>query len=192
SDEPIYDLEFNGPTYDSVVVVQENKDVGLDCSKEKLYEGMYQEFVQDFYTARNSLVPEVFEQKWKQLIKKYNEPRVVKYLKTLYSSKKAWVRAYITKIFTAGIQSTSRVESYNAQVKRLVLNSNISLLELAEALEASIEEEIKKAKYAYWKIQILLTSSAATLPQTLFPELDKALSRFITPEIQKIQRAEIK
>ncbi|CAG8790090.1 12013_t:CDS:2, partial [Racocetra persica] len=56
----------------------------------------------------------------------------------------------------------------------------------------SIEEEIKKAKYAYWKTQIPLTSSAATLPQTLFPELDKALSRFITPEIQKIQRAEIK
>ncbi|CAG8507092.1 13659_t:CDS:2 [Dentiscutata heterogama] len=40
SDEPIYDLEFNRPTYDSVVVVQENKDVELDCSKEKLYKGM--------------------------------------------------------------------------------------------------------------------------------------------------------
>ncbi|CAG8829540.1 14384_t:CDS:1, partial [Racocetra persica] len=40
SDEPIYDLEFNRPTYDSVVVVQENKDVRLDCSKEKLYKGM--------------------------------------------------------------------------------------------------------------------------------------------------------
>ncbi|CAG8851661.1 34843_t:CDS:1, partial [Racocetra persica] len=36
----------------------------------------YQEFVQDFYTARNSFVLEVFKQKWKQLIKKYNEPRV--------------------------------------------------------------------------------------------------------------------
>ncbi|CAG8766201.1 211_t:CDS:2, partial [Racocetra persica] len=40
SDELIYDLEFNRPTYDSVVVVQENKDVRLDCSKEKLYEEM--------------------------------------------------------------------------------------------------------------------------------------------------------
>ncbi|CAG8480503.1 17066_t:CDS:2 [Gigaspora rosea] len=95
-------------------------------------------------------------------------------------------------IFTTGIQSTTRIESYNAQVKRLVLNSNISLLELAEALEASIEEKIKKAKYTYWKTQIPLISSAATLLQTLFPELDKALNRFITTEIQKIQRAEIK
>ncbi|CAG8818824.1 23917_t:CDS:1, partial [Dentiscutata erythropus] len=97
-----------------------------------------------------------------------------------------WVCAYTTKIFTASIQSTSRVESYNAQVKRLVLNSNISLLKLAEALEASIEEKIKKAKYAYWKTRIPLTSSAATLLQTLFPKLNKALSQFITPEIQKI------
>ncbi|CAG8716142.1 14691_t:CDS:2 [Racocetra persica] len=40
SDELIYDLEFNEPTYDSVVVVQENKDVELDYSKEKLYKGI--------------------------------------------------------------------------------------------------------------------------------------------------------
>ncbi|CAG8565353.1 16124_t:CDS:2, partial [Gigaspora rosea] len=77
-------------------------------------------------------------------------------------------------------------------IKRLILNSNIGLLELAEVLEASIEEESKKAKYAYWKTQIPLTSSTTTLPQTLFPELDKALSQFITPEMQKIQRVEIK
>ncbi|CAG8799889.1 2760_t:CDS:1, partial [Gigaspora rosea] len=134
----------------------------------------------------------VFEQKSIQLVKKYNEPRVVKYLQRLYSSKKAWTHAYTTKVFTAGIQTTSRVESYNAQVKRLVLNSSISLFELAEALEANIEEENKKAKYAYWKTQISLTSSATTLLQALFPELDKALSQFITPEMQKIQRAEIK
>ncbi|CAG8825419.1 7970_t:CDS:1, partial [Gigaspora rosea] len=55
---------------------------------------------------------------------------------------------------------------YNAQVKRLVLNSNISLLELAEALEANIEEESKKAKYAYWKTQIPSTSSASIVSRT--------------------------
>ncbi|CAG8824332.1 7347_t:CDS:1, partial [Gigaspora rosea] len=40
--------------------------------------------------------------------------------------------------------------------------------------------------------QILLTLSAATLLQTLFPEIDNALNWFITPEIQKIQCAKIK
>ncbi|CAG8475870.1 17886_t:CDS:2 [Racocetra fulgida] len=109
----------------------------------------------DFYKARNSLVPEVFEQKWTQLD------------------------------FTTSIQTTSYIESYNAQVKRLILNSNVSLIELAEALEASIEEESKKAKYAYWKTQIPLTLSATTLPQALFYELDKALSHFITPGSKK-------
>ncbi|CAG8791589.1 22222_t:CDS:2, partial [Racocetra persica] len=40
--------------------------------------------------------------------------------------------------------------------------------------------------------QIPLILSAAILPQTLFPELDKALSQFILSEIQKIQHAKIK
>ncbi|CAG8814061.1 6551_t:CDS:2, partial [Racocetra persica] len=110
-------------------IIMTDADLALDLAIFEEYEQSYA--MHYFYTARNSLVPEVFKQKWKQLIKKYNEPRVVKYLKTLNSSKKAWT-------------------------------------------------------------QILLTSSAAILPQTLFSELDKALSWFITPEIQKIQRAEIK
>ncbi|CAG8826677.1 1302_t:CDS:2, partial [Cetraspora pellucida] len=142
--------------------------------------------------TRNSLVPDIFERKWVQLTEKYNEPRVVKYLRTLYSSKSAWVRAYTAKIFTAGIQTTSRVESYNAQIKRLVLNSNISLLELAEALEANISEERNRSKYIYWKTQIPLTSSVITLPQALFPEIDRALSCFLTPAMLKVQRTEIK
>ncbi|CAG8680986.1 18152_t:CDS:2, partial [Gigaspora rosea] len=100
---------------------------------------------------------------WVQLIKKYNEPRVIKYLQMLYSSKHAWVRAYTAKVFTASIQTTSKVESYNAQIKRLVLNSNISLIELAKALETNISKESNKTKYLYWKTQIPLTSSVITL-----------------------------
>ncbi|CAG8684639.1 25902_t:CDS:2 [Gigaspora rosea] len=113
--------------------------------------------------ARNSLVPDIFEHKWN-----------------------SWVRAYTAKIFTAGIQTKSRVESYNAQIKQLVLNSNISLLELAEALEANINEERNKSKYIYWKPQIPLTSTVITLPQALFPEIDKALSHFLTLAMLKV------
>ncbi|CAG8810822.1 25953_t:CDS:2, partial [Gigaspora margarita] len=77
----------------------------------------------------------VFEHKWVQWIEKYNKLRVIKYLQTLYLSKYAW--------------TTSRVESYNAQVKRLVLNSNISLMELTEALKTTTNEESNKTKYIY-------------------------------------------
>lgn len=152
----------------------------------------YREFVKDFYITRNALVPEIFECKWIQLIEKYNQPEVVRYLqRTLYSSKRAWARAYTATVFTAGIQTTSRIESYNAQIKRFILNSNVSLLELAEALERSMNEESKRAKYKYWKTLFPSTSSA-TLSQTLFPKLDETLCHFLTPTMLKVQCAEIK
>ncbi|CAG8715354.1 24983_t:CDS:2 [Dentiscutata erythropus] len=152
----------------------------------------YNEFVKDFYMARNSLIPNVFEHKWVQLTKKYNEPRVVKYLQILYSLKHAWVRVYMAKVFTASIQTMSRVKSYNAQIKRLVLNSNVSLMELADALETYINEESNKTKYIYWKTQIPLISSVIILPQALFSEVDKALSHFFTSAMLKVQRIKVK
>src|SRR6185436_12007449 len=152
----------------------------------------YREFVKDFYITRNALIPEIFERKWIQLIEKYNQSEVVRYLqRTLYSSKRAWARAYTATVFTAGIQTTSRIESYNAQIKRFILNSNVSLLELAEALERSMNEESKRAKYKYWKTLFPSTSSA-TLSQTLFPKLDETLCHFLTPTMLKVQCAEIK
>ncbi|CAG8709181.1 12738_t:CDS:1, partial [Gigaspora rosea] len=59
-------------------------------------------------------------------------------------------------------------------------------------LETTINEESNKTKYIYWKTQIPLTSSVITLPQALFPEVDKALSRFLIPAMLKIQHLEIK
>ncbi|CAG8792175.1 1585_t:CDS:2, partial [Racocetra persica] len=147
-------------------VIMSDTNLALDLAISEEYEQSYA--MHYFYQPRNLLVPEVFEQKWTQLVGKYNESRVVKYLRILYSSKKAWARAYTAKVFTAGIQITSHVKSYNAQVKRLILNSNVSFIELAEVLEASIEEE------------------------TLFQELNKAFSYFIILEMQKIQHIEIK
>ncbi|CAG8798888.1 12641_t:CDS:2, partial [Dentiscutata erythropus] len=69
---------------------------------------------------------------------------------------------------STNVQTTSRVESYNAQIKQLVLNSNVSLIELANALETYINEE------------------------TLFSEVDKALSHFFTSVMLKVQCIEVK
>ncbi|CAG8766202.1 212_t:CDS:2, partial [Racocetra persica] len=56
-------------------VIMTDADLALDLAISEEYKQSYA--MHYFYTARNSLVLEVFEQKWKQLIKKYNEPRVV-------------------------------------------------------------------------------------------------------------------
>ncbi|CAG8741335.1 28775_t:CDS:2, partial [Racocetra persica] len=129
-----------------------------------------------------------------------NNPNGNIYITTLDNSHNHNLSPYRTKFFndselTQEIYDRDMLNDAASLYEELVRRKNEDprcLLDLAKALEASIEEEIKKAKYAYWKTQILLTSFAATLPQTLFPKLDKALSRFIIPEIQKIQHAEIK
>ncbi|CAG8601065.1 14820_t:CDS:2, partial [Gigaspora rosea] len=65
-------------------------------------------------------------------------------------------------------------------------------MELAEALETTINEESNKTNYIYWKTQIPLTSSVITLPQVLFPEVDKALTFSITKaELIKYQEPEL-
>ncbi|CAG8744249.1 19892_t:CDS:1, partial [Gigaspora rosea] len=48
-----------------------------------------------------------------------------------------------------------------------------------------LKKRVKKQNMLIGK-QIPSTSSATTLPQALFPELDKALSQFITPKMQKV------
>ncbi|CAG8450411.1 13996_t:CDS:2 [Cetraspora pellucida] len=76
--------------------------------------------------------------------------------------------------------------------RRLVLNFNISLMELSEALEISINEESNKTKYIYWKTQIPLMSSVIMLPQALFLEVDKALSHFLIPTMLKFNILKLK
>ncbi|CAG8714785.1 2118_t:CDS:2, partial [Racocetra fulgida] len=55
---------------------------------------------------------------------------------------------FVLKLFMAGMSSTSRVESYNAKLKRLIFNSNTTMLELANKLTECVLEEDKKTEYA--------------------------------------------
>ena len=63
-------------------------------------------------------------------------------MRTLYPSRQAWARVYTSKIFTAGVQTTSRVEGYNNIIKR-ELASNSTLCNLANVLDARLENEVK-------------------------------------------------
>ena len=68
----------------------------------------YKTFEKEFLQARNCLSDTRFEQLWNELINKYSQ--VSEYLHFLYQSKKCWAKAYTSKVFTAGVQSTSRTE----------------------------------------------------------------------------------
>jgi len=101
----------------------------------------YNSFVCDFFICRNNVCEELFYQKWASLIEKY--PSVKDYLmRALYSSRQAWSRIFTSKIFIAGIQTTSCVEGFNNIIKH-ELAANSTLYDLASVLDARLENEMQ-------------------------------------------------
>ncbi|CAG8720578.1 2240_t:CDS:2 [Gigaspora margarita] len=109
----------------------------------------------------------------KCLLEKYNNENVISYLqRVLYTNKESWAKAFVLKLFIAGMFSTSRVESYNAKIKRLIFNSNTTLLELAEKLLVCILKKNKKTEYALFHASIpktALTTTAEMILPNVYP-----------------------
>jgi len=148
----------------------------------------YEKFLQDFYRCRNSLVQEKFHQYFMKLVEDYPESKC--YLEGLYKSKEYWAHSFTNFKFTGGMIATSRVESVNACIKKLIFNSGISLCELMSEIHRLLDEQDKKNQYQYWKLAI---PSVKNLEQTnfLFTKVDKCCQDFLSPAILKMQRDEI-
>ncbi|CAG8819223.1 20150_t:CDS:2, partial [Gigaspora rosea] len=116
---------------------------------------------------------------------------VKEFFERLYSSKESWSKAFVLKLFTAGMSSTSRVKSYNSKLKRLIFNSNTTMLELVDKLTVCVLEEDKKTDYALFRASIPKTSLVATA-DTILPNVCKMLRKYLTVEILKIQKDQIK
>ncbi|RIB00798.1 hypothetical protein C2G38_1911413, partial [Gigaspora rosea] len=71
---------------------------------------------------------------WEKLLRDY--PQSSDYLiRSLGHCTKSWARAFTSKYFTAGVQTTSRNECKNAALKHLFGSSSLSLCKLFDALE---------------------------------------------------------
>ncbi|CAG8648730.1 22371_t:CDS:2, partial [Gigaspora rosea] len=133
----------------------------------------------------------IFEYRWKCLLEKYNNEHVVNYLQRLYANKNSWAKAFVLKLFTAGMSSISRVESYNAKIKRLIFNSNTTLLKLAEKLTTCILEEDKKTEYALFRASVPKAALVA-IADTILSNVCRMLYEYLTIEMLKIQEDQIK
>ncbi|CAG8812841.1 10041_t:CDS:1, partial [Gigaspora rosea] len=60
-----------------------------------------------------------------------------------------WVLCYISKVFTAGMQSTQRVEGQNTIIKNLV-NGSTSLINLARHINKQINCASTYIQYKNW------------------------------------------
>ncbi|GBC11573.2 protein FAR1-RELATED SEQUENCE 11-like [Rhizophagus irregularis DAOM 181602=DAOM 197198] len=122
----------------------------------KLLGNKYSKFLSEFYNARNSLSQEKFEQLFTILIEKYEQ--AAEYLRNLYKTKTYWALCFTSTIFTTAVQSTSRVEGINAVLKREILNSNTSLLQLAEV----IHFDLQTASFLFSAIEVLIKKYLTT------------------------------
>ena len=72
----------------------------------------------------------------------------------LLDRKHTWVKCFTSRHFTAGTQSTQRVESENALIKKSI-QSSFSLLQVQDAIENRLEFESINNRYSIWKTSTL-------------------------------------
>ncbi|CAG8737998.1 13290_t:CDS:2, partial [Cetraspora pellucida] len=137
----------------------------------------YDEFISDFFE--------------KCLLDKYNNKGLVNYLQWLYANKESWAKAFVLKLFMAGMSSTLQVKSYNTKIKRLIFNSNTTILELAEKLMICVFKEDKKTEYALLHVSVPKAALVVTA-DSILPNVCKMLCKYLTTEMLKIQEDQIK
>jgi len=148
----------------------------------------YDSFVRDFFLCRNSLCEELFHQRWAKLIEKY--PNANHYLmRALFPSRKSWARAFTSSMFTAGMQTTSRVEGYNNIIKR-ELAACSTLCDLESVLDARLKNEAQWNRFFEYRT-LSNCIGITSVSHEVFPEIDKVMSEYLTPHILSAERTEM-
>ncbi|RHZ75463.1 hypothetical protein Glove_213g59 [Diversispora epigaea] len=130
----------------------------------------------------------LFYERWSSLIEKYSSAKDY-LMRALYPNRQAWARAFTSKIFTAGIQATSRVESHNNIIKH-ELKANSTLCDLADVLDARLGNESKWNHF--FEYRTLSTCMGITsVGNDLFPQIDKVMSKYLTLHILSAEYLEM-
>ncbi|CAG8791125.1 9558_t:CDS:10, partial [Cetraspora pellucida] len=137
-------------------------------------------FINEFWKARNSLSVNVFEQQFQALIEKY--PNAQDYLhNTLYSTRQSWACAFVNRIFTAGMQSTQRVESINALIHKEVSSSS-SMTDVVEAIDSRMQREALNASFITWKYKSLVYHQPFII-ERLFGNIEELIQKHLSCRI---------
>ena len=148
----------------------------------------YQKFLEEFYTCRNSLAEDVFQQKFNKIVQDY--PNAQNYIEFLYKSRTYWAHCFTSFKFTGGMIASSRVESVNACLKRLLYNSNVSLCDLAKEIHRLLDMQDKENEYRFWRLAIPTIKNQQKV-NFLFTSIDQCLQDFLSPTMLKMHRDEM-
>ena len=101
----------------------------------------------------------------------------------------AWARCYQIKFFTAGIQSTQRVEVMNRLIKEAT-SSTSSLCNLHVQTQKLLDNEAQWARHNAY-LQSLPTNQAPSIIEPIFPKVVELMKRYLTPHILSVQQQQI-
>ena len=145
-------------------------------------------FSKAFYSCRNVLSTELFEQRWAYMINEF--PECERYMtRVLYSNRISWAKAYMPFQFNGGIQSTQSVESFNGIIKRS-LNSASTLCDIADTIDKRHQEEIKYCQLIDLKAKFV-PIGLPHLSSQFFSSVDTIIVKFLSPLILSLQRFQI-
>ena len=148
----------------------------------------FSDFSKAFYSCRNTLSVEIFEQRWKSMINKF--PECEHYMtRTLYANRISWAKTYTPSQFNAGIQSTQSVESFNNIIKTF-LNNASTLCDVEEAINKRYEKEMQYCKLVDIKAKYT-TIGLPHISSQFFSSIDMIIVKFLTPFILSLQRFQI-
>ena len=140
----------------------------------------YDQFKKEFYKAQNSLCIIQFESLWNQLKNDWSE--ATNYLnRTLEPIKISWAISYLKRTFTANIQSTSRVESFNSIIKSIT-SHNTSLCQLFSSLMDRVELEVQRSIISYQK-QLEPIVEIPNVHTTIFKSIDNQFNAYLLPQM---------
>jgi hypothetical protein len=94
-----------------------------------------------------------FDKKWSAIIDDFatNQPKVTAYLTRLFDRREHWAWPWIGIHFTAGMQSTQRVEKTHNLIKQAV-NRMTPLIDLFETIEQRISDEKHTSEYINYHV----------------------------------------
>jgi hypothetical protein len=137
-------------------------------------------FISAFWAARNSITEPEFERQWTNEILPFGEekPAVQAYLGRVYDRRRHWAWPWVGTKFTAGMQSTQRVENVHAILKSQV-HSKTSLQDLFRIIEEKISDTKRNLGFLRYRADTNRSHIHNDFIDQLFAEVERVNTHFL-------------
>lgn len=133
-----------------------------------------------FWRTRDAVTEQEFERGWQETIVPYgtDKPGVLAYLQRLYDNREHWAWPWVGSTFTAGVQSTSRVEGIHSIIKAQA-NSKTPLPRLVALIQQKLTDEVLTTRLLHYKAQLRGVPRANTFEHRMFALVERENTSFL-------------